>query len=332
MARSSPAACRRSNSDRRVGLTSQAAGSSRIAGLRCASQLRRTGRARARMPRRVLRVCADPNNLPLSNRARRRLREPDRRRTGARSGTTRRVHLVSAAHGFRAQHTAKQGRAHAAVQVRCDHRRAEGLRADGDDPALHAFDVRAGVSLAQGPRRCADGGRSAEAAGRHAQSLRIGVFGRSPGADWLLRNDLLDHAVIYAPQSGDPAENPAHIIEQDLHAGKIDAGDRVGTDRGISGRTACGVPGVARGAVHAGRRHQVRLRDLDGRALRREGVEGDSSMRGSPRIRPRSSEILTQLPRPVARRERQADREPLRRSRRARAVYPRRIPLRLEPQ
>jgi len=54
------------------------------------------------------------------------------------------------------------------------------------------------------------------------QALRIGVFGRSPGADWLLRNKLLDHAVFYAPQSGDPAESPAHLIEQDLGAGKID--------------------------------------------------------------------------------------------------------------
>ena len=54
------------------------------------------------------------------------------------------------------------------------------------------------------------------------RALRIGVFGRSPGADWLLRNNLLDHAVMYAPQSGDPAENPAHTIERDLDADKID--------------------------------------------------------------------------------------------------------------
>ncbi|MET0533742.1 MAG: quinoprotein dehydrogenase-associated putative ABC transporter substrate-binding protein [Steroidobacter sp.] len=55
-------------------------------------------------------------------------------------------------------------------------------------------------------------------------SLRIGVFGQSPGTDWLLRNGLLERAVMYAPQSGDPAENPAHTIEQDLVAGKIDLG------------------------------------------------------------------------------------------------------------
>ena len=54
------------------------------------------------------------------------------------------------------------------------------------------------------------------------RTLKIGVFGRSPGADWLLRNELLDRAVFYAPQSGDPHENPALIIERDLSAGKID--------------------------------------------------------------------------------------------------------------
>jgi quinoprotein dehydrogenase-associated probable ABC transporter substrate-binding protein len=54
------------------------------------------------------------------------------------------------------------------------------------------------------------------------RALRIGVFGRSPGADWLLRNNLIDHAVMYAPQSGDPAENPAHTIERELDADKID--------------------------------------------------------------------------------------------------------------
>lgn len=54
------------------------------------------------------------------------------------------------------------------------------------------------------------------------KTLRIGVFGRSPGADWLLRNDMLDRAVFYTPQSGDPEESPGHTVEQDLLAGKID--------------------------------------------------------------------------------------------------------------
>jgi quinoprotein dehydrogenase-associated probable ABC transporter substrate-binding protein len=54
------------------------------------------------------------------------------------------------------------------------------------------------------------------------RALRVGVFGRSPGADWLLRNDLIERAVMYAAQSGDPAENPAQLIERDLTADKID--------------------------------------------------------------------------------------------------------------
>ena len=37
----------------------------------------------------ALRVCADPNNLPFSNRARRRVREPHRRAAGARLGSAR---------------------------------------------------------------------------------------------------------------------------------------------------------------------------------------------------------------------------------------------------
>jgi len=53
--------------------------------------------------------------------------------------------------------------------------------------------------------------------------LRFGVFAQSPGADWLLRNGLFNQAVIYPAQSGDPEENPAHTIERDLKAGKIDA-------------------------------------------------------------------------------------------------------------
>jgi quinoprotein dehydrogenase-associated probable ABC transporter substrate-binding protein len=56
------------------------------------------------------------------------------------------------------------------------------------------------------------------------KQLRIGVFGMSPGADWLLRNGLLEQAVVYAPQSGDPAENPALIVGKDLAAGTIDVG------------------------------------------------------------------------------------------------------------
>jgi quinoprotein dehydrogenase-associated probable ABC transporter substrate-binding protein len=54
------------------------------------------------------------------------------------------------------------------------------------------------------------------------RTLRIGIFAGSPAADWLLRNGLLAQARSYAQQSGDPHENPAGIIERDLVGGKID--------------------------------------------------------------------------------------------------------------
>lgn len=54
------------------------------------------------------------------------------------------------------------------------------------------------------------------------QSLRFGIFARTPAADWLLRNGVFDRASIYATQSGDPDEHPASIIERDLTSGAID--------------------------------------------------------------------------------------------------------------
>lgn len=53
-------------------------------------------------------------------------------------------------------------------------------------------------------------------------ALRIGLFAKTPAADWVLKNGLMDRAVMYPPQSGDPKVSPNTIIEQDLSAGKID--------------------------------------------------------------------------------------------------------------
>lgn len=52
--------------------------------------------------------------------------------------------------------------------------------------------------------------------------LRFGVFARTPPTDWLLKNGLISQARFYAQQSGDPTEHPASIIERDLARGDID--------------------------------------------------------------------------------------------------------------
>lgn len=52
--------------------------------------------------------------------------------------------------------------------------------------------------------------------------LKLGVFGQSPPVDWLLKNQLFDQAIPYQLQSGDPDRYPGEIIEKDLVAGTID--------------------------------------------------------------------------------------------------------------
>jgi quinoprotein dehydrogenase-associated probable ABC transporter substrate-binding protein len=77
-------------------------------------------------------------------------------------------------------------------------------------------------------------------------SLRIGIFGRSPAADWLLQNGLIERAEMYASQSGDPKETPNTIVDRDLSSGKIDlaivwgpvAGQLVSAHTGAKGWTA----------------------------------------------------------------------------------------------
>ena len=55
------------------------------------------------------------------------------------------------------------------------------------------------------------------------RALRVGIFAQTPGSDWVLQHGLLDHAVLYAAQSGDPNENPQSVVGKDLAAAKIDA-------------------------------------------------------------------------------------------------------------
>ena len=259
-----------------------------------ASAAARPGGAAAAGRRHVLRVCADPNNLPLSNDARRRLREQDRRSSWrAISGGSVEYTYFPQRMGFVRNTLRQKDRADAAVQVRRDHRRAEGLRAHGHDAAVHALDVRAGVSVhARSSRACETADDLLKLPPETLRTLRIGVFGRSPGADWLLRNDLLDRAVVYAPQSGDPAENPAHIIERDLAAGKIDLGDRVGTDRRVS--WCAGTPASRRGvpcrSCRIARSSSTTRSRWACASARRNGKTRSTS--GSPRTRQRCAEIL----------------------------------------
>jgi quinoprotein dehydrogenase-associated probable ABC transporter substrate-binding protein len=52
--------------------------------------------------------------------------------------------------------------------------------------------------------------------------LRLGIFSNTPAVDWLLGHDLIEQAVSYKVQSGDPAEFPGEMIQRDMSAGNVD--------------------------------------------------------------------------------------------------------------
>ena len=108
------------------------------------------------------------------------------------------------------------------------------------------------------------------------RALKIGVFARSPAVDWLLRNKLLDQGVFYAQQTGDMHENPAVIIDRDLAAGTIDLAIVWGPVAGYLASRHARIRWLAHSRVQAGSGYHIRLRDFDGCAFRREGVEGHS--------------------------------------------------------
>lgn len=55
------------------------------------------------------------------------------------------------------------------------------------------------------------------------KSLRIGIYDRSPASQWLSRHGLLEQGVPYKLMSADPAQYPGEIVERDLAEGKLDA-------------------------------------------------------------------------------------------------------------
>lgn len=170
----------------------------------------------------LLRVCADPDNLPLSNRRgegfENRIAEALARDLGRRVEYT----WFPQRMGF-VRNTLKR-KNEATQQFVCDV--IIGVPAGYELTATTQPYMHSTYALVFAPRADLDRLQTAEdlmqLPAATLQSLRIGVFAQSPGSDWLLRNNLLERAVIYAQQSGDPAENPALIVERDLAAGKID--------------------------------------------------------------------------------------------------------------
>lgn len=171
---------------------------------------------------RVLRVCADPNNLPLSNR-------------NGQGYENKIAELFARALGWSLEYTWYPQRMGFIRNT---------LRARGDGPEGYKCDLVMGLpvgfELAATTRPYYRStwamvflrGREFDAVhqpddlltlpGERLHALKLGAFGQSPPVDWLLRHHLLDQVVPYRPQTGDPEQYTGEIVEKDLRAGKID--------------------------------------------------------------------------------------------------------------
>lgn len=179
------------------------------------------GAAAADQSETTLRVCADPDNLPLSNQ---RGEGYENKIAEALAGDLgRRVEYTFFPQrmGF-VRNTLRQ-RDETTQQFKCDViigvPKGYELTAT-TRPYMHSTYALLADSTKLGDVKTAED--LLKLPPEKLSALRIGVFARSPGADWLLRHGLIEQAVMYAPQSGDVHENPANIIERDLNQKKID--------------------------------------------------------------------------------------------------------------
>ena len=72
--------------------------------------------------------------------------------------------------------------------------------------------------------------------------LKIGIFTGTPAADWLVKNKLTKQMVSYQLQTGDPDQYPGQIIENDLTSGKIDIAIAWGPITGYFAKNTQDVP------------------------------------------------------------------------------------------
>ena len=174
------------------------------------------------VPSDVLRVCADPNNLPLSN-------------DKGEGYENQIAEAMARDMGRKLEYTwypQRMGFIRSTLRARepnADHFRCDlviGVPKDYELTASTVPYMHSTWALVFRKSGALAGIRSAQDLARlpadELRKLRFGIFGRSPAADWLLDHDLFEQATVYAPQSGDPKVNPNSVVEDDLRAGKID--------------------------------------------------------------------------------------------------------------
>src|SRR5882672_11536530 len=170
----------------------------------------------------TLKVCADPNNLPFSNRSEQgfenKLARIWARELGVQVEYTWFPHRRGFERNTLTAEVPERGgyKCDVIVGVPAGYDRAMTTRPYYR--STYALVYVAGRKLALGN---AEDLINLPAAARDA--LRIGVFTPSPAAEWLARHGMNEQIVPYSALDGDPDAYPGKIIENELLAGDLDA-------------------------------------------------------------------------------------------------------------
>ncbi len=174
------------------------------------------------VPAKVLRVCADPNNLPLSN----------QRGEGYENKI---AELFAKELGWQLEFTwypqrmgfirnTLRARVEGEERYKCD--LIMGLPVGFELASTTKPYLRSTYALAYVKGKGLDSVKAPEdlleLEPAKLKSLKFGVFGQTPPVDWLLKHGLFGQAVSYQKQTGDPEQYPGEVIEKDLATGKVD--------------------------------------------------------------------------------------------------------------
>lgn len=171
---------------------------------------------------RVLRVCSDPNNLPFSNRA-------------GEGFENRIAELFARELGWKLEYTwfpqrmgfirnTLRGRDPDSGRFKCDLVLGvpDGFELASTTKAYYRSVYALVYAKGNGLDAIKVPDDLVKLQPEKLKTLKLGVVGQTPPADWLLKHGLLNQAVPYQPQSGDPDRYPGEMVEKDLAAGKLD--------------------------------------------------------------------------------------------------------------
>lgn len=171
----------------------------------------------------ALRVCADPNNLPLSS--------------VDQNGLENKIAALWAAElGVPVDYTwFPQRRGFIRKTLKAPDESGEGFKCDIVVGVAAEYDrllttrpyYRSTYALVYAKGKGLDGVTSGEQLlaldDAVKQRLRIGAFTQTPGPKWLARYGLTEQLVAYPAMSGDPDAYPGQIVEKQLAGGMLDA-------------------------------------------------------------------------------------------------------------